>query len=377
MQLSEVLISEIEAPLDGNDTSNEDIQILNPFNPTSIRVDTKNMQMDALIKRMRENEIDLEPSFQRRNNIWNDQVQSRLIESMLIKIPLPAFYMDATNDDKWIIVDGLQRLNTVRRFVIDKKLALTSLEFLTDYNGKKFNEIPRNFQRRIEETDIVVYLIQPGTEKRAKFDIFRRINTGGLPLTPQEMRHALNQGQATDFLKELAESENFLRATANGVSPKRMEDRECVLRFLAFSLLPSEKYTDYNFDQFLNDRMAELNTLSQIDISKLRLAFFKAMNLAEKIFDNDAFRKRYQINKTRHPINKALFECWSVNLSKLTNEEEKTLIKKKDELKSKFIQSLLEDREFEVSISQGTGSINRVKYRFSKIKKLIREVLDV
>ena len=83
-----------------------------------VRVETKNTQMDTLIKRIRHKEIELSPDFQRRADVWKDDRQSRLIESMLIKIPLPAFYVDATNDDKWLVVDGLQRLNAVRRFVV-------------------------------------------------------------------------------------------------------------------------------------------------------------------------------------------------------------------------------------------------------------------
>lgn len=372
-----VLVEENDAPLDGSDTSNEDVSILTPFDTSKIRVETKNTQMDALIKRMRQDEIDLSPSFQRRGGIWNAQAQSRLIESMLIKIPLPAFYMDATDDDRWLVVDGLQRLTTIRRFVIDEDFALSSLEFLTDYNGKRFKELPRNFQRRIEETDIVLYLIQPGTPPRVKFDIFRRINTSGEPLSSQEIRHALNQGKITGFLKELAESEAFLKATAHGVAPKRMDDRECVLRFLAFSIFKPDDYADDNFDQFLNDRMADLNSkVSSEQMEELRQAFFRAMSLALDIFGNDAFRKRYNEKSSRYPVNKALFESWSVNLSLLGDDEIKRLIARREDLKHLFRKKLAKDKEFEMAVSQGTGSINRVKKRFNTIRELIREVLD-
>ena len=310
-----VLVNMDIAPLDGVDIGNEEVVITTPFDTSKIRVETKNTQMDALIKRIKNDEIDLAPGFQRRAGIWSDGAQSRLIESMLIKIPLPAFYMDATNDDLWLIVDGLQRLTTIRRYVISEELALSGLEFLTDYEGKKFSELPRSFQRRIEETDIVVYQIQPGTPADVKFDIFKRINTGGEPLSSQEIRHALNQGVVTQWLGKLANSNSFKDATDNGISPKRMDDRECVLRFLAFSLLPPNSYDENNFDQFLNSAMSMGNKIDTIDLQEYEDRFNKAMNTAQQIFFGDAFRKRYKIIDSRYPINKALFEAWSRNMS--------------------------------------------------------------
>lgn len=178
-----VLVDQESIELDGTDTSSQDEEIRSPFDPSKIRVETKNTQMDALIKRIKRDEVDLSPDFQRGTMVWTPQTQSRLIESMLIRIPLPAFYMDATDDDRWLVVDGLQRLNTIKQFVVTQEMCLTGLEFLTEYNGKYFGELPRSLQRRIEETDIVIYQIQPGTPHRVKFDIFRRIVSTGRNLT--------------------------------------------------------------------------------------------------------------------------------------------------------------------------------------------------
>ncbi|MGI9249995.1 MAG: DUF262 domain-containing protein [Pseudohongiellaceae bacterium] len=372
---SPLLVDENQVPLDGSDTSN-DVPIDEPYDSTIVRVETKNTQMSTMIKRIKNNEINLTPDFQRLGGIWPKVAKSRLIESMLIKIPLPAFYMDASDEDNWLVVDGLQRLSTIKEFVVDNKLELSQLEFLTKYNGHKFNELPRNFQRRIEETDIVLYLIQPGTPARVKFDIFRRINTGGESLSSQEIRHALNQGPVTKYLHDLADSEEFDEATDGGVSPKRMDDRECVLRFLAFTLFNPDDYNNDSFDRFLNEAMAALNQEEKAELKRYESLFKQSMTCAIKIFDRNAFRKSYPGISYRYPVNKALFEAWSVNLGKLDVTEQRELVARSENLKQKFAEMMLQDKEFETSVSQGTGSIRRVKYRFSQIARIIVETLE-
>ena len=227
--------SDVELTPDG--TEYEDTGIANPFNPTLINILTKQMSLDTLIKRIREGEIDLSPAFQRAE-VWTPTARSRLIESVLIRIPLPAFYVDATDEEHWLVVDGLQRLSTLKDFV-NNEMKLRDLEFLTQFQGFRYADLPRNYQRRIEESQVTVNQIEKGTPPEVKFNIFKRINTGGLPLSSQEIRHALNQGPVTAYLKALADSEEFQLATEGGVSDQRMAARECVLRFLAFTLTPA------------------------------------------------------------------------------------------------------------------------------------------
>lgn len=371
-----IIISDNGVAVDDEEIRSDDTAITQPFDPTKIRVDTKPTTMDVLLKRLRDNAIDLTPGFQRKGGIWNDGAQSRLIESMLIRIPLPAFYIDASDDDKWLVVDGLQRLTAIKRYVIDEDLPLSGLEFLTDYQNTRFSDLPRPFQRRIEETDIVLYLIQPGTPARVKFDIFKRINTSGLPLSSQEIRHALNQGASTNLLKELAGSREFHEATWRGVSPKRMDDRECVLRFLAFCITPPSQYKTDDFDGFLNAAMANINNMSENKLLDLKNRFPRAMRSAKQIFGSDAFRKRYYPHEPRHPVNKALFESWSVNLDALDDAELDMLIKRKQNLQERFMLLMRKDAEFGQAISQGTGSIKRVGKRFEAVGNIIQEVLQ-
>lgn len=359
---------EIEETTDG--TEYEDIGITKPFNPTLINILTKQMSLDTLIKRMREGEVDLAPDFQRAE-VWKPIAKSRLIESLLIRIPLPGFYMDATDEDKWLVVDGLQRLSTIRDFVIKKTMHLQDLEFLSQFHGLTFDQLPRNYQRRIEETQVTVYQIEKGTPTEVKFNIFKRINTGGLPLSAQEIRHALNQGPVTSYLKRLVVSQEFQTATDQGVSDKRMAARECVLRFLAFTLIPPEKYTSDNFDDFLSKTMATMNNMKDSQREDLAKRFLRAVKWSNLIFSKSAFRKP----GGSHPVNKALFEVWTVAMDKQTDDKLEQLKVNRESVTQRVQSKIMNDLEFLNAISQGTGDIAKIRLRFSRFHKIIMEAL--
>ena len=157
-----------------------------------------------------------------------------------------------------------------------------------------------------------------------------------------------------------------------------MADRECVLRFLAFTITPYTEYTNIKpngFDNFLNDSMAKINKMEMSDLENLERRFLRAMQAALDIFGKDAFRKLYKVDGRRNPINKALFESWSVNLNLLDDNQIKSLIKKKHILNNKFIK-LMNKSTFNDAISQATGNSSKVKLRFSEIETLIKEVLS-
>lgn len=350
-----------------------DMLITNPFDPAKIDITQKSLTIDLLIKRLKENEINLLTDFQRKGGLWDDGQQSRLIESLIIRIPLPAFYFDGSNDNNWLVVDGLQRLTTFKRFFIDKNLRLSGMEYVTQFKDFTYDQLPRHIQRRIEETQIIAFVINDGTPEEVKYNIFKRINTGGVPLAPQEIRHALNQGVASAFVTKLAGSEEFLQATCHSIKSDRMEDRDFVLRFLAFTMTPYQKYAS-DLESFLNSSMTLLNKKSETELNQLEERFKKAMVNSVEIFGDDAFRKRYKPDDSRKQINKALYDSWSVNLGCLNEEQSKKVINRSNVIREKFIE-LMKDKNFDGAISQGTGDPRRVQYRFSKVEKLIKEVL--
>lgn len=371
LESSSDLQSDFEITPDG--TEYEDTGITKPFNPTLIDIATKQMSLDTFIKRMREGEINLAPDFQR-SEVWKPTAKSRLIESLLIRIPLPAFYMDATDEDNWLVVDGLQRLSTLRDFVITKTMRLQDLEFLTQFQGLGYDNLPRNYQRRIEETQVTVYLIERGTPPEVKFNIFKRINTGGLPLSAQEIRHALNQGPVTEYLKRLAHSDEFRQATYGGVSDNRMAARECVLRFLAFTLTPPDEYKAADFDSFLSDAMGSLNRMLDTERKKLAGRFVRALNAAHEIFHEAAFRKPRQ-GRRLSPVNKALFEVWTVAMDYLSDETLRHLKASPDEVTDKVVNFIRNDHVFLNAISQGTGDATKVKFRFRRFREEVQKAV--
>jgi len=346
-----------------------------PFNPSQINIDTQSPTLYNLISRLKSDppEIDLYPDFQRNDDLWDDGKQSRLIESILISFPLPAFYFDGTDDNKWLVVDGLQRLSAIRNFIIKKTLKLQDLEFLKkDLTGLTFDKLPRPLQRKIEETQIVAYVIKPGTPQKVKFNIFRRINTGGLVLEPQEIRHALNQGIPAKYVADLADLKCFKKATEEKISSSRMQDREFVTRFIAFYLTSPENYVP-DLDTFLNNSMTALSSLDKSILEKMKNDFASAMEYSRRIFGNWAFRKADLYPEKRKPINKALFEVWSVNIAKLSENQRKFLLDKKDLLMEKFADIMRNNEKFVRSISSGTGGKTEVVERFKVIKELVNE----
>lgn len=348
-------------------------ELIKPYDTKQIDISPKPLSLDMILERLKYDEIDLMPDFQRKAGLWSESKKSQLIESLLLRIPLPAFYFDGSNNNRWIVIDGLQRLTALKEFFVDKTLKLSGLEFLTDLNGAGIQDMPRSYVRRMKETQIITYIINPGSPVNLKYNIFKRINTGGLELEPQEIRHALYQGFATEYLKKLASEEIFKKATGYSVRTDRMLDREFVLRFLSFYELGVSEYKG-SIDLFLNLGMDYINkSYNGKYAENMRKIFFMVLETSMEIFGKFAFRRMPDLNK-RRPISKALFETWTSVLARYPKEDLSILIEKKEELLIKYQLMCSEDREFIESI--GSGKVSSVRKRFEKIENLIREMIE-
>lgn len=345
-----------------------------PFNPSEINIISKPDTLHNIIERLKHDEIDMNTEFQRHAELWTNHKMSRLIESILIRFPLPAFFFDASDDDKWLIVDGLQRLSAIRKFVVDKKMTLQGLEYLLEFNGKKYDELHRTYTRRIDECPITLFLIQPGTPEAVKYSIFRRINTGGLVLTDQEIRNAMAKPAIRNFLKELA-AYDYLKKTI-GDQSRRMVDQELVLRYLAFQFMDYEQ-SKKNISTFLDEMIDKLKNSSPTELDMYRKSFQTAIYRCWQIFGIAAFEKRVNDQPSRRRRkNSTLFEVWTNALARVSESEMEILYSQKDRLMQKDLDLMTNNNDYFKSITYSTQKKDHFRIRRDNVAQIIKEVLD-
>lgn len=354
---------------------NDDVEIVEPFDPQKINIKIVPLTIGQLVDKLQYEEVKV-PEYQRKSGLWDSKRKSRFIESLMLRLPIPLFYFDERKLDIWWVVDGLQRVTTIREFVLDKKFKLSNLEFLKKLNGLGWEDLERNYQRNINQSQITINLIQKDTPEKVKHNIFRRINQGSIELSSQELRTALLWGYRIDFLKELVrgdskEAKMFLKVTDNRVKVDRQEDLDFASRFVAFYLKGYQKY-EPDMDNFLTEGTL-LVSESKSEQEKIRLAFYQALEVADSIFGNDAFRRRTNMSDpNRKPINKPLFEALSIAFSMLNDSQKNNLIKNKVDFYQSLINKQLTDKSFLNSISTGTATKESVNKRNKEIGELIK-----
>jgi hypothetical protein len=336
-----------------------------PLDSLMIRTETRTIH-DVVIRRIEKGTYIMDLDFKHKF-VWNEDRQSRLIESVLMRIPLPAFYLAETMDGKLVVLDGLQRLATFQRFLKgDLRLRLENQEL----NGKVFDDLLPKLQNRIDDTQLTLFLIDAKVPERARLDIFERVNNG-VALSRQQMRHALYQGEATRLLEELAKNPIFGEATGKSLQTKTTRDCEAINRFCAFYLLGPDKYKG-DMDQFLADALTQINGLDDKQIEALKKSFLQSMQNNVAVFGKHAFRKHDGTKETRSAFNMALFDVFSTGLARY---EPAIVASRADALRAGFFRLMHKD-DYLKDVTLGTSDQNRVKGRFATTEKLLREVFD-
>lgn len=344
-----------------------------PLDSVFVRNETRTVA--EVVKRIKMGRYQLDPDFQR-DFVWPIDKQSRLIESCLMRIPLPVLYVAEAKSGRIAVVDGLQRLTTFSRYLEDEfSLSLISSDEDSPHalNGLRFSELPINLQERIEDTQLIVYILDANAPERAKLDIFERVNSG-VPLTRQQMRNCLFNGRATQWLKQAATSEQFLKATGRSLDAKSMRDREAINRFCAFYLLGESKYRG-DMDAFLAQALERMQSPS-VDLDELTEKFTFSMKVNRALFGDHAFRKSLSpfvqgdTAVNRSVINIALFDVYSVLFSRVDGD----FIRENVEEIRDQVSELLGYSEFVNAITYSTNSTRQVKTRFSIAKEALEDL---
>ncbi len=350
----------------------EESDVIRPWDPTTIRVDTKPYSLRNIVDMIHEGDLELAPDFQRKK-VWGPVQKSRLIESILLRIPLPAFYFSSDDQGLMQVVDGLQRLSTINDFVTGK-FVLNGLEYLQkDVGGRKFDKLSAIWSRRVYSTQIIANVVDPQTPDQVKFDIFKRINTGGSPLNAQEIRHCMSKKKSREFIQRLVSCKEFQWATSEKLRDHpRMVDREVVLRFVAFRW-NREDYGKFDtLDSFLTDitKQIDTGTISELDLLRLESDFVRAMQNAWQLFGNHAFRKWDKYLDRLNPFNRALFDTWSVLLADFKWEQ---LIANKDQIVASARELMTTNFAFLNAITTSTNMSSRIDDRFSAVDTILKE----
>jgi len=345
------------------------------FSPSDIKLGKDNYSCAQLIDMLRNNEINLETLYQRKGGLWDVRTKSRFIESMMLKFPIPPLYFNITYKDErqtlpyWEVIDGLQRLSTLKEFIIGingKKLILAGMDFYPEINGLKYDALPRHLIRNFESCQLQLHLVYPNTPKQVIRRIFERINTTNLKLTDQEIRNAIYQGDAIEMLKS---SSAILTDYGIKTNDKRMGPQELVLRFFSFYCFGTELYPkENNLGLYLDQSMRGLNELSISELSNLHLVFKESILFCYKTFGLDCFKS------SGGRFNSSLFETLMVFVAKLTEKQRVLLRKKQNTALDNFFTLINQDR-FIKSISSATSRIDNVKYRFSEINEIGKGIL--
>lgn len=317
--------------------------------------------------------IVLDSDFQR-NIVWDNTRKSELIESVLMGLPLPIFYFNQDKYGRLIVVDGRQRLTALFQYM-DNRYALRNLKVLPQYNGKKFEELPPVMAGKIEDYQISAHVILPPTPEWIKYNIFDRVNRGGVQLNKQEIRNALYQGQATELLKEITESDAFIRATGRAFeNEKRMKDKYLVTRYLSLELLRSGRLRndagdEYvykgDIDDFLGRGMDTLNQMDEEEISALEKRAETALNNCYHFLGADAFRMKRE--GVRAPINMNLFETLMIAFSEVTFANDADAVKT-------VVMQLIESDDFKENITSRRDGGQQLTWRLDAALALGKEI---
>lgn len=341
-------------------------------------------EIDSLHRKYKRGKLIIQPEFQR-HFVWDAKKSSRLIESALLDIPLPAIYLYEESNDKEIIIDGQQRLTAFFSFIDGKfpdgkTFKLTGLKEFRRLNRKSFNEIDEELQDKILYCKIRTIAFKRESDEDLKYEIFERLNTGAVLLNFQELRNCIYRGLYNELLRELSENNDFMYILGRKEPHKRMKDVELVLRFAAFY---HSTYLHYKppMRRFLDRDMEKYQNISESDAIELRGSFKNAVSIIRSLLDTSAFKRFYR-GREENPngywepkkFNASLYDILMFSFAKVDKHK---VFQNLDSIREALIYLMTNDQDFIDSILIATSQIPKVKTRFNKWMKTLDDIIGV
>jgi hypothetical protein len=352
----------------------------------TVKTQSFEYDLETLVKKIEKKIIKLDPGYQRRHR-WDFETSSRLIESLILNIPIPLIYLsvdidvdDESEESRYSIIDGQQRLTAICDF-FNNKYPLQGLKCLSLLNGFQYQDLPAFLTRRLEERGIKCMRIDSTLDSKIKIDIFERLNSGSIVLVPQELRNAVCRGAFNDKCKKLSKDKNFRKLLQinekdadSNTKVQKMEDVELVLRFYA---LINEKYKDFKkskdtrFRDFLTDKLDEANTMNEESIDNFEIIFIDTMKAIVENFGPFAFAKyKFENNKfiIQSKFNAAVYDSLAIAVySELISKNRKIDPSMKDRFRNLF-----KDDKFHEAVSASILDSTKITYRIDEARKVFR-----
>lgn len=322
-------------------------------------------QVSAIVHKIDRKQLVLTPGFQRKE-VWDLTRRSEFIESILLNYPLPPLYFNQDRQGRYIVVDGMQRSSSIYRFLKDQ-YALEGLERLQWLNGRKFSELSPVLQSRIEDRKLNCYVLKPSVPMGVIYDIFARINRGGMELNRQEIRHGLHQGKSTTLLERLTSYPDFRDWIGHRLTPNRMRDEEACLRCVSFAMADLSKDYKGDMDKFLESSMVRLNTASDSDVDAVQKTFERVFPLVRATLGDDAFR--LPTERGRGQLNIAVME----SVYRFFAHSRSAWVKKNAVRIGQNYRALVRSPQYVNAVRQATGDTSRVLMRFQLATELLGE----
>lgn len=345
-----------------------------PKEQRNLRTQPYDKSVSDLVAMMHNNDIILDPDYQR-NYIWDNKKASLLIESILLNVPIPVIYVSQDEEDRWIVIDGLQRLNTLRRF-FDNEFKLTSLEVLPELNKFQYSTLNPKAKRMFNNGIIRIISILAESHPEIKYDIFERLNGGAILLNSQELRNCLYRGKFNNLLKRLRGYHLFLKCIGLKKPHKRFYDAELILRYFALSEAFNEKkgkvigYSS-KMKTFLNTFMKSNQNASDKELENLEIKFIETIEKVSIVFGEPAFRRIYEGGEVDNRLNRALMDAVMVGFERIPLLE----IKKNRRKILRLYRELPEkDNSFLDAIIYGTSDTKKIEYRLTKWLQMLKNL---